>query len=331
MTTQKPAPGRANPATNGAGRPKVVKTAGPSIKEAPRTPTPKIPWEPLKVAKTIDDVISNFDQVIDWAIRAESTIGYFAILYKRSTLAVHQAISEGKFQNPERMKQFDAVFAQRYFYALNAYFRPDKYPGLTLPWEVAFVGHVDGTTTMIQQMMTGLNAHICFDLGLAAAAVAGNDLASMHHDFEYIDTLVAYQIPDMLKALIKRSPEVVWLRRAIPDQQDVIKAVLTRFRDGSWLFANYLVMYPDKANEKIVNHLAWTAALGAWYLQPPKQTQFHWLIWFIKRRENRDVAGNLKALNKEADKPPRMTPKPAVPILGDVMKVARVLAPFRAI
>ena len=297
----------------------------------PISPTPNIPWVPLKEAKTIDDVIRNFDQVIDWAIRAESTIGYFAVLYKRSTLAVHQALADGKFQNPERMKRFDVVFAQRYFYALNAYFLPDKYPGLTLPWEVAFVGHEDGTTTMIQQMMTGLNAHICFDLGLAAAAVAGNDLASMHDDFEYIDTLVAYQIPDMVTALIKRSPEVVWLRRLIPDEQDVIKEVLTRFRDGSWLFATYLVMHRHKAQEKIVNHLAWTAALGAWYLQPPKQTPFHLVIWFIKRRENRNVAGNLKELNKVANKPPRMTAKPAIPIIGDVMKVARALVPFRAI
>jgi hypothetical protein len=306
-------------------------TPVPPFKEAPRTPTPKIPWEPLKAAKTIDDVIRNFDQTIDWAIRAESTIGYFAVLYKRSTLAVRQALKEGKFQNPQRMKQFDAVFAQRYFYALNAYFRPDRYPGLTLPWEVAFVGHEDGTTTMIQQMMTGLNAHICFDLGLAAAKVAGHDLASMKHDFEYINELVAYQIPDMLKALIKRSPEVVWFRRAIPDEQDVIRSVLTRFRNGSWLFAAYLVMYPDKSQEKIVNHLAWTAALGAWYLQPPKQTQFHLLIWFIKRRESRDVAGNLVELNKVANRPPRMTAKPSLPFVGEVMKVARVLAPFRAI
>jgi hypothetical protein len=307
------------------------KPAGSPIKEAARTPTPKIPWEPLREAKTIDDVIRNFDQVIGWAIRAEDTIGYFAVLYKRSTLAVHQALKDGKFQNPQRMRQFDVVFAQRYFYALNAYFRPDKYPGLTLPWEVAFVGHEDGTTTMIQQMMTGLNAHICFDLGLAAAAVAGHDLASMKDDFEYINELVAYQIPDMLKALITRSPEVVWFRRAIPDEQDVIRGVLTRFRNGSWLFAAYLVMYPDKSNEKIVNHLAWTAALGAWYLQPPKQTQFHLLIWLIKRRENPDVAGNLLELNKVANKPPRMTAKPSLPIVGEVMKVARALAPFRPI
>ena len=231
MTMQKSPPGRAEAATNGAQKPKPAKTT--YEKSGVKAPVTPIPWEPLEEAKTIDDVVRNFDQVIDWAIRAESTVGYFAILYRRSTVAVHEALKQGKFINPQRMQKFDVVFAQRYFDALNAYFMPHVYPGLTLPWEVAFVGHDDGKTTIIQQMMTGLNAHICFDLGLAAVEVAANDLDAMKHDFDYINELVALQVPDMLRNLIEISPDVVWLRRALPAETEVIKDVLTRFRDGS--------------------------------------------------------------------------------------------------
>ena len=328
MTTQKPPPRRAKAATNGAQKPKPAKTtAEKSVVTAPVTP---IPWEPLEEAKTIDDVVRNFDQVIDWAIRAESTVGYFAILYKRSTVAVHVALKQGKFTNPQRMQKFDVVFAQRYFDALNAYFMPDVYPGLTLPWEVAFVGHEDGKTTIIQQMMTGLNAHICFDLGLAAVEVAANDLEGMKHDFDYINELVALQVPGMLRKLIKISPDVVWLRRALPAETDVIKCALTSFRDGSWLFAIHLAMFPDTTKEKIVNHQAWTAALGAWYLEPPKRTPFHILIWFIKRREKRNVGRNLRLLEGLADKP-RMTEKRGLPIVTEVMRAAAALSRIRPI
>jgi hypothetical protein len=41
--------------------------------------------------------LRNIDQVIDWAIKAESRIGYFAALYKRTTVAISQAISQGVF------------------------------------------------------------------------------------------------------------------------------------------------------------------------------------------------------------------------------------------
>jgi Family of unknown function (DUF5995) len=328
MTTQKPPPGRAKAATNGAQKPKPAKTT--AEKSAVTAPVTPIPWEPLEEAKTIDDVVRNFDQVIDWAIRAESTVGYFAILYKRSTLAVHEALKQGKFTNPQRMQKFDVVFAQRYFDALNAYFMPDVYPGLTLPWEVAFVGHEDGKTTIIQQMITGLNAHICFDLGLAAVEVAANDLGAMKHDFDYINDLVALQVPGMLRKLIEISPDVVWLRRALPAETDVIKGVLTRFRDGSWLFAIQLAMFPDTTKEKIVNHQAWTAALGAWYLEPPKRTPFHILIWFIKRREKRNIGRNLRLLEGVADKP-RMTAKRGLPIVTEVTRAAAALSRIRPI
>ncbi len=34
----------------------------------------------------------QYSQVVDWAIKAESRIGYFAALYKRITLAIQDAM-----------------------------------------------------------------------------------------------------------------------------------------------------------------------------------------------------------------------------------------------
>jgi uncharacterized protein DUF5995 len=160
--------------------------------------------------------------------------------------------------------------------------------------------------------------------------VAANDLQAMKHDFDYINELVALQVPDMLTKLIEISPEVVWLRRALPAEAEVIKDVLTRFRDGSWLFAIHLALCPDTRKEKIVNHQAWTAALGAWYLEPPKRTQFQILIWFIKRREKRNVGRNLRLLKGVADKP-RMTAKRGFPIVTEVTRAAAALSRIRPI
>ena len=86
------------------------------------TATPRLAL--LEQARSIDDVIDNLDRIIAWSIDTGSTIGYFAVLYKRSTLAIREAIRLRLFENPERMEEFDVVFAQRYFDALNAYFHP---------------------------------------------------------------------------------------------------------------------------------------------------------------------------------------------------------------
>ena len=132
--------------------------------------------ERLAEPTTIDDVVRNIEQIIDWSIKAQSTIGYFACLYKRVTVAIREAIKEGEFDDGRRVEQLDVAFARRYFNALNAYFYPDEYQGLTLPWEVAFVGDQDGQAIILQHMMTGLNAHITFDLGLAVLAIAADSL-----------------------------------------------------------------------------------------------------------------------------------------------------------
>ena len=63
-------------------------------------------------------------------------------------------------------------------------------PGLTLPWEVAFVGDQDDQAIILQHMMAGLNAHITFDLGLAVLTVAANSLDSLEDDYDRVNTVL---------------------------------------------------------------------------------------------------------------------------------------------
>ena len=72
------------------------------------------PHTPLQLARletpeTIGDVVRNIDQVIDWSIKAESHLGYFAVLYKRTTLAIRDAVNAGVFDDGPRMEQLDLV------------------------------------------------------------------------------------------------------------------------------------------------------------------------------------------------------------------------------
>jgi hypothetical protein len=270
-------------------------------------PTPSRPLDRLEEPETIDDVLRNVDQIIDWSIKAESHIGYFAVLYKRTTLAIRAGIDEGVFDDGHRMEQLDVVFARRYFNALNAYFHPDAYTGLSLPWEVAFVGDQDSQAIILQHLMAGLNAHITFDLGLAVLTIGADSLDALQDDFDRVNALLCSQIPGVLRAVDKLSPELRWTRRLIPDEVGVLKGALRRLRRGAWHFAIYLAMHPQNATEKRVNHEAWTAALGSWYLQPSKRwTPFPWLIRAIGKHESRDVVENIRALEPVSNQPDKL-------------------------
>jgi Family of unknown function (DUF5995) len=251
----------------------------------------------LETPETIDDVVRNIDQIIDWSIKAESHLGYFAVLYKRTTLAIRDAVNEGVFDDGPRMEQLDLTFARRYFSALNGYFHRDDDQGLTLPWEVPFVGDQNRQAIILQHMMAGLNAHITFDLGLAVLTVAGNSLDSIEADFNRVNALLCSQIPGTLDVVQRLSPELRWARLLIPDEVGILKRMLMKLRKSAWLFAIDMAMHPDTAMQKQVHQSAWTSVLGAWYLQPTlRLTPIPLLVRIIAKRESRNVAANIRAL-----------------------------------
>jgi hypothetical protein len=271
---------------------------------APVTPRPSLPMEALAEAKDIDDVLRNIEQIIDWSINAESHLGYFAVIYKRVTLAVREAIKKGEFEDGQRIEQLDVAFAQRYFNALNAYFHPGEYQGLTLPWEVAFVGDQNRQAIILQHTMTAFNAHISFDLGLACLTIAPNSLDTLENDFDRVNALLCSQIPGMLAVVQQLSPELRWARRLIPDEVGVFKRLVMKLREGAWLFAIYMAMNPDNARAKRVNQASWTAALGSWYMQPtPRWTPFPMLVGAVAKHESRNVVANIRALERLKDAP----------------------------
>lgn len=281
----------------------MAMSAAESVSES----APKLPRLPDPA--TIDDVITTLDQVLEWSIAAPSTIGYFAAIYKRVTVAIRQAARDGEFANGPLIEELDVAFGQRYFSALNGYFYPDDYPAVTLPWEVAFLGSASGKATMLQHMMAGLNAHITFDLGVALVKVAPTALDDLEGDYRRVNALLCSQIPGMLGIIATLSPEVRLIRRLFPGEILVLRRMLTKLRESAWLFAIHMALHPEKERERRVNQSSWTAAMGAWYLHPPRRlTAVPVLVRAISRKESRDIPTNLRALQGITDTPATLMP-----------------------
>ncbi|BBX96991.1 hypothetical protein AWC15_03150 [Mycobacterium lacus] len=43
---------------------------------------------------SVDDIVEGLQAIIDWSIETASPVGYFAVMYKRSTIAIRGDIDE---------------------------------------------------------------------------------------------------------------------------------------------------------------------------------------------------------------------------------------------
>ena len=141
------------------------------------------------VARTIDEVIGQLDDIIARSIREQNRLAYVAALYRKVTAKVKEGIAEGRFENGARMERFDVTFANRYLTALGQFQRGEQ-PSLC--WLASFKAAASWRPIILQQLLLGMNAHINFDLGIAAAEIApGDELPSLEHDFNEINDILA--------------------------------------------------------------------------------------------------------------------------------------------
>lgn len=264
---------------------------------------PSAPLALLPPVGALDDVLRNVQTVIDWSIAEGSPTGYFAAMYKRTTLAIAAAISRGDFGDGPRMERFVLVFAQRYFDALNAYFHPKPYEAPSHVWQVAFDGNEQEQPIILAQLLTAMAAHIDYDLGIAAATVGGDELELLHKDFDIVNGVLGSQVPGVLDAVSQCSPGVAAIRHVIPDRVEfgLIAQTLKAFRDAAWTFAQLVALQPDLRPGACAHRDVQSAELGTCCLYPGGDIQR--IVDAIAAQESRDVAENIRTLDKMAQRP----------------------------
>ena len=143
----------------------------------------------IMTINTIDDVIATLEFIIQESETNNSTQGYFAALYLKVTRQVKAGIIAGDFQDNARMERLDVTFAKRY---IDAYFNHQQGKPISRSWQAAFVLSEGFWPIVLQHLLSGMNAHINLDLGIASAEVMkGQDIQLLHHDFNQINTILS--------------------------------------------------------------------------------------------------------------------------------------------
>ena len=142
----------------------------------------------------------------------------------------------------------------------------------------------------MQQLLTGMNAHINLDLGIAAATVApGGDLDDLHADFDKINEVLARMTNRFVENVEAVSPWIKFLDRiGGRAEQHVIKFSIDVARDEAWRLASQLAPLPaDEWPSVIGARDNWSAGFGRFVLRPGTFLPFG--LFVIRLRETNDI------------------------------------------
>jgi len=240
-----------------------------------------------RLAETIDQVIAALDEIIGWAWRKKSRLGYFPALYRRVTQGVKEGIERGQFQNGPRMERLDVIFANRY---LQAYEQFRSGQPTTLSWQQAFQSASAWYPLVVQQLLIGMNAHINLDLGIAAATIApGDQLPGLKSDFDQINVVLAGQVGTVEKEIAAISPWIGWLQTfGLRTETAIINFSLEAARDHAWSEATKLAVTPPEQFQAAIHDLdIRTELFGHLVISPPLLIKLKLLP--IRLRESDDV------------------------------------------
>jgi hypothetical protein len=230
---------------------------------------------------------------IAWCETNASRLGFFAALYMRITKAVEAALVQGTvFRDNERMARLDVTFANRYITALNGYFHPDQYPGLSGCWLASFSGAETAGDTVVQHMLSGVAAHIGLDLGVATQQVCGSpaNLQQFRGDYDQINTVLAQQVQTVLSEIDAVSPLLADLYLVLgKHEMALIDDGLGGSRMVAWTLATTLAEQ-EAAQQAltIAAQDAFVARLIPILFTPPEPLED--VAQIIARQENQDLA-----------------------------------------
>ncbi|PRP89545.1 hypothetical protein PROFUN_00809 [Planoprotostelium fungivorum] len=122
--------------------------------------------QPVSVAQ-VDRGFALVDEMVQrWTVldQACSPNAPFAFLYLNITNASIVAIQNGYFDDGNRLIDFILIFARRYLNAYDQYYVQGVSP--SAPWKEAFRYADSGRSSVLENLLQGINAHINFDLGI---------------------------------------------------------------------------------------------------------------------------------------------------------------------
>lgn len=246
-------------------------------------------------ATTIDEVITQLDEIIARAMLERSRLGFFAVLYRTVTAAVKEGIAAGRFENGPRMERLDVVFANRYLEAYHVH----RCGGIPMQsWQAAFAAGTSRRAVILQHLLLGMNAHINLDLAIAAADVCpGASIAGLEHDFNEINAVLAYLETGVQEEVCKLSPWIDRLNRIDPRVGRVVANFsIDKARACSWAVAQRLAYLEGPERDATITAIDAEIAMLARLIERPVGVVINMNLVLVRLRETWDPCKVMRGL-----------------------------------
>jgi hypothetical protein len=247
--------------------------------------------------QTIDKVIVELDQIVLRARNERDRLGFFATLYRNVTIRVKAGIAAGAFNDGARMEKLDVTFANRYLAALDGFRNGTP---LSKCWLISFQMAAKWPPIILQHLLSGMNAHINFDLGIAAQAVApGAELASLEHDFNQINNILGAMVAKVRSDVEEVSPWIKLLDSIEPAAENqFINFSLDKARASAWLVANIVNSTPPAELARKLSILDDGVAVLGLLVGTPREWLVSLGLHVIRLRESNDIPHIIDVLSQ---------------------------------
>lgn len=192
-------------------------------------------------AHNLQEVLDSLTEIIDENCERDLALGYFPTLYRRMTNAVIDGIAKGDFENNKRMENLIVVFANLY---LDAYYNYTHDLPVCATWKIAFDAAQNNNMIVLQHLLMGVNAHINYDLGIAASQICRiEELEQFKPDFEHINDIIESLINDIQNSISEISLPMRFVDYVGGTKdEELINFNIRKARDDAWKMANQLAV-----------------------------------------------------------------------------------------
>lgn len=249
-------------------------------------------------AHTIDEIIIQLDEIIARSRDEKSRLGFFAVLYRNVTLKVKEGINNNLFEDGPRMELLDVAFASRYLAAYESFRRHDE-PSKC--WRVSFEAAARWRPIILQHLLLGMNAHINFDLGIAAAEVApGDKLPALKRDFDEINNILGGMVAKVKANIDELSPWIKLADHLVNAQTEdrIINFSLNKARRSAWAVANMSARATPAERLKKLAILDDAVAAFGHLLHTPPGFLLPFGLLVIRLRETNDIPRTIDVLSQ---------------------------------
>ena len=238
--------------------------------------------------KTIDEILSKLDRIIESYILDNNYLGIFAYVYRRKTDQIKTEVELGKFEDNERMQKFDILFANLYLKAYRNYMENKP---VSKSWELSFQAKNE-KLTIIQHLLLGMNAHINLYLAVAASTVMeGKPIQELQSDFNKVNDILADLLNDMQAKIGKVSMMMFlldWIGRR--SDEKLINFSITQARNQSWRTANELWALDGQQKLERTSQVDLRVSILSEFIKNPKRKLLKFVLKFISRFEENNAA-----------------------------------------